>query len=300
MASPLLITLDGAEHLAETFATTVGASRSSVERRRFPDGETYLRLHGDFEDRDVIVLGAMDRPDERTLPILFVLVTARELGARSVGLATPYLPYMRQDERFNPGEVVSSRLFTALIDERVDWVATVDPHLHRTPHLADVFDCTALSVSAAAPMAEWISKRCDRPLIVGPDEESAQWVSQVAAHCGDAPWSVMTKERSGDRDVEVSSLSELDVSGREVVLIDDIVSSGMTMVKAAEQLAVEGASKVLALATHALFAPGASDVLAASPIAEIATGDSVVHRTNQFSVATVLGSAVRHYLEQEA
>jgi ribose-phosphate pyrophosphokinase len=298
LVSPLLITLDGAEHLADAVAETAAASRTSLERRRFPDGESYICLPGGLEGRDVVVLAGLDRPDDRILAALFVLSTARELGARSIGLVAPYLPYMRQDERFRPGEVVSARLFCALIDERVDWVATVDPHLHRTPHLSDVFRCSALSVSAANPMAEWISARCDNPVIVGPDEESAQWVRQVAARCGDAPWAVMSKERSGDRQVEVSTVDEVDVRGRDVVLVDDIVSSGMTMVKAAEQLAEQGAGKIFALATHALFAPGAAEVLATSPISLIATGDTVVHNTNQFSVAAELGKAVRGLLEQ--
>lgn len=127
---------------------------------------------------------------------------ARDLGARSVGLVAPYLPYLRQDKRFAPGEAITSRTFAGVISRHFDWLVTVDPHLHRYPTLSAVYSIRTGVVHAAAAMGRWIHDNVDSPLVVGPDSESEQWASVVAAAAG-APLVMLEKRRSGNRYVEV-------------------------------------------------------------------------------------------------
>ena len=165
------------------------------------------------------------------LPLLFAAATARELGASRVGLVAPYLAYMRQDRRFKPGEAVTSRQVARLLSDAFDWLVTVDPHLHRYSSLADIYSIPTHVVHAAPLIAEWIKANVTNPLIIGPDSESEQWVAAVASDVG-APYSVLEKVRHGDRDVEIRLKDLEQWKGRTPVLVDDIISTGRTMIEA--------------------------------------------------------------------
>src|SRR3546814_508086 len=113
MMQPLLVALRENECLAKPLAEAIGAELARLELRRFPDGETYLRYDTSPAGRPVIMLCSLDRPDDKFLALLFAAATARDLGAASVGLVSPYLAYMRQDRRFQPGEAVRSEEHTS-------------------------------------------------------------------------------------------------------------------------------------------------------------------------------------------
>lgn len=110
---------------------------------------------------------------------------------------------MRQDRRFQPGEAVTSSAFARIISREVDWLVTVDPHLHRRSALSEIYSVPSTALHAAPLLASWIRENVERPLLVGPDSESAQWVAAVAETVG-CPLVVLEKIRRGDRDVEVS------------------------------------------------------------------------------------------------
>ena len=126
---------------------------------------------------------------------------------------------------------MSARHFAGFVSQSVDWLVTVDPHLHRYSSLSQIYSIPSLALHAGPPIAAWIGKNVDSPLIVGPDVESEQWVAQVAAEVG-APYRVLTKVRTGDRQVDIS-LPDLASMKTISVLVDDIVSSGRTMIQAA-------------------------------------------------------------------
>ena len=190
---------DDARRLRACSACDVG----QLELHAFPDGETYLRFITDLSGRALVMVCTLDRPNEKTLPLLFAAATARELGAAKVGLVAPYLAYMRQDRRFKPGEAVTSREVARLLSDAFDWLVTVDPHLHRYGSLAEIYRIPTRVVHAAPLISQWIRGTCPNPLIIGPDTESEQWVSAVAKDAS-APYSVLQKVRRGDREVEIS------------------------------------------------------------------------------------------------
>ena len=108
----------------------------------------------------------------------------KDEGARRVGLVAPYLPYMRQDHIFHPGEGLTSLYFADLISRHFDWLVTVDPHLHRYPDLSAVYSIPSVHVRASTTFAGWIRDSVVSPAIVGPDSESAQWVEEIATLAG--------------------------------------------------------------------------------------------------------------------
>jgi ribose-phosphate pyrophosphokinase len=293
MSTPILFALPGNEALAPCIATALHAEIGDMEVRHFPDGESYVRLDSAAEGRPVIILATLARPDAVTLPLLYTAMTAREDGARSVGLIAPYLAYMRQDRRFKPGEAVTSRHFAKLISGAFDWLVTVDPHLHRYKNLDEIYSIPSAVTSAAPLMAAWIGNNVENPVIIGPDAESEQWAASVAVDAGHAPYTVLTKVRRGDRDVQVSVPDPKILEGRTPVLVDDIISTAGTMAEAAHNLQTLGAAPPVCVATHGVFAGQAMDHLTKAGVARIVTTNSIAHKTNAIDISGMLADAVK-------
>jgi ribose-phosphate pyrophosphokinase len=287
-----IIALPGAEDRADRLATALGVSCCVLDHRRFPDGETYLRVAGDVADDAIAVVAALREPDPQIPALLFLADALRDLGAVRVGLVAPYLPYMRQDARFRPGEAVTSRSFARLVSRAFDWLVTVDPHLHRLASLRTVYDIPACAVASAPAIADWVTANVERPAIIGPDAESAQWVGEVARRVG-CPFAVLEKHRHGDLDVE-QSLPELSaLGGRTPVVVDDIIASAHSMAGTVRLLLDQGAPAPVCIGVHALFSGDAQALLHAAGAARVVTCNTLPHASNAVDLGPALAEAVR-------
>ncbi|QGZ37745.1 ribose-phosphate pyrophosphokinase [Pseudoduganella flava] len=288
----LIFALPGNEAFAGALARHCDGELGRIETRAFPDGESYVRLHGAPQGRPVDIVCTLERPDTQFLPLAFTADAARELGASEVNLVAPYLAYMRQDKRFQDGEAVTSRTFARLVSSTFDSLVTVDPHLHRYPALAAVYTIPTITLQAAPLLADWIGGHVAAPLIVGPDEESAQWAGAIARRI-DAPYAVLTKTRHGDRHVEIAVPDLSAWRDRTPVLVDDIASSGRTLAVAAQQLAGQGLRQPECAVVHALF--GADTWNTLRPLfARLVSTDTVPHPSNGISVAGLVADAIVH------
>lgn len=284
----VLIALPGEEEHARRLGTRLGFRVVVPEVRQFPDGELYVRIADELAD-DVVIVGNAN--SDNFLRVAFLAGTARDLGARRVGLVAPYLAYMRQDSQFRPGEGVTAKYYARLVSSTFDWLVTVDPHLHRFESLARVYTIPTTIARAAPAIAQWISAEIERPVLVGPDAESVQWVSAVAEHCG-APFAILEKTRRGDRDVSISA-PDGPWNGHTPVLIDDIVSTGRTLIEATRQLRTAGSAPPMCVAIHAVFADALSDTLVEAGARGIVTCNTILHATNRICIAEQLAAAVR-------
>lgn len=283
------------ESIAEPLIAGLAAARGGIETRHFPDGESYVRLMTHVVQRDVVFVCTLDRPDAKLPPLVFAGATAKELGAKRVGLITPYLAYMRQDKRFHPGEALTSRIFARLLSSTFDWLVTIDPHLHRFADMSELYASPVVVCHAAQEVARWIKSTIARPLIIGPDSESQQWVSAVAA-TADAPYVTLSKNRLGDRQVRIA-FPNLDAwQGRTPVLVDDIISSGRTMVEATKTLVGLGFPPPVIVAVHGIFADDAHADLLAAGAARIVTTNTVPHATNAIDISGLLTAAIRKFI----
>ncbi|WP_439271803.1 ribose-phosphate pyrophosphokinase [Pseudochrobactrum sp. HB0163] len=287
----LIIPLPGNEELARAIALDGNYRLGSLETRRFPDGESYIRLLDDVEGSDVDFICTLAQPDDQFLSLVFAADAARDLKARSVNLISPYLAYMRQDIRFKSGEAITSRSFSRLVSSTFDSLLTIDPHLHRYHSLAEIYNIPALALESAPVLANWVSRHIEQPLLIGPDEESEQWVSRIGEYCA-APFTVLRKTRFGDRNVEIHIGDLSEWKNKTPVLVDDIASSGRTMIEAAKQLQAQGFAKPVCLAVHGLFADDAYERLNAVA-AKIITTDCVPHSSNNISVAGLIVQGIR-------
>lgn len=294
-----IVPAPGAEPFAARLADKLGVALCRLEHRRFPDGETYLRVVDEVAGCDVAIACQLRDPDPQLPGLLFAADTVRELGARSVGLVAPYLPYMRQDTRFRPGEALTSRSFARLVDAAFEWLVTVDPHLHRHASLNGIYRIAAAVVPSAPAIAAWVQAHVAHPFILGPDVESGQWVSEVAALTG-CRFAVFDKARRGDREVELRLPDLLAMRGRTPVVVDDIVSSAHTMAAAVRELMSLGFEAPVCIGVHAVFAAGALELLQAVGAAAVVSCNTLRHSTNAIDVTGAVAEAVRVELEEAA
>lgn len=268
-------------------ASLAGYTLVDWEWRHFPDGESYVRVLSDVSGKRVTLLCSLNNPDSKILPLLFLAHTLKEMGATEVGLIAPYLGYMRQDKAFHPGECVTSKPFAALLSHSVDWLVTIDPHLHRYHALSEIYTIPARAFHAAELVATWIRHSVKQPLLIGPDEESRQWVSAIAETIG-CPFVVLTKIRHGDKDVEVSLPDSGGLHGFQPVLVDDIISTARTMIETVGHLRRLQLPPPVCIGIHAVFAEGAYDALKASGIKKIVTCNTILHETNELDISALL------------
>jgi ribose-phosphate pyrophosphokinase len=293
----VVIAMPGSDAQAAQLARRLTAELVIPEVRPFPDGEIYVRIEHELAGHDALVFGSLyPRPAERFMTVAFLAATARERGAGKVGLVAPYLAFMRQDSVFKPGEGMTSRYFAHLVSCAVDWMVTVDPHLHRHHSLDGLYTIPTAIARAAPAIASWIQREVPHPYLIGPDAESEQWVRATAEACG-APFEILEKTRRGDREVEISA-PRGGWNGHTPVLIDDIVSTGKTLIEATRRLRAAGSAAPMCVAIHAVFADADQvvDELTAAGAAGIVTCDTIAHASNRIGVTESLAEAAQRYL----
>jgi len=289
MSKPTLLYFSEEANQAIALATLCNASAQLIERHVFPDGELKLRLPSQLPER-VAIFHSLDHPNQKLIELLLAAPTAKTIGARHLTLIAPYLAYMRQDMAFLPGEAVSQRIIGKLLATLFDVLITVDPHLHRVSSLSQAVPVKNVLVLSAAPlMGEFAAQQHANPILMGPDEESLQWVAQAAAQ-HHLDYAVAKKVRMGDRDVEVT-LPSISVYGRPVILLDDIASSGHTLARTTELLLQAGAQSVDVMVTHALFMGSALEMVKRAGVSEVWSTDCIDHPSNAISMLPAIAQA---------
>ena len=283
-------------NLGQSLQQKLGAVAGEINRREFPDGETYLQVESQVTGCDCLVLADLSWPNSKYLPLLFLAETLRELGARSVGLVAPYLCYMRQDKRFIEGEAVTSAIFARHLSTFVDWLLTVDPHLHRYNSLDEIYTIPSEVVAGAPALANWLKDQ-QNLLLVGPDEESRQWVAEIAGVAGH-PFVVGSKQRFGDQDVQVTLPDLSAYQDYTAVIVDDVISSGYTILKAMQALQLQGFKRVQCIAVHGIFANNSDDLLYKAGLHQLVTSNTITHTSNGVDIAPLLIAPIKRLLEQ--
>lgn len=284
--------LPSAARDAALLASRLNVPLHDIGVHRFPDGE--LRVTVAAAAATTILYMPLDRPNDKLLTLLFAAEALRRGGARRLVLVAPYLCYMRQDAVFNAGEAVSQKVIGGLIARTVDRVITVDAHLHRTKDIGAVFPgIEAQDLSAMPAIAKALRGSLEPGTIaVGPDEESQLWVSDLAGRLG-IECAVAKKMRRGDRSVEISFDDTTRFAGRPVLLADDMVSSGGTLIACARALTAAGATTFDAVIVHALYPPEAAGDFSRAGIRSVRSANSVPHPTNAIMLDEILAAALQ-------
>lgn len=287
-----LIVLGFADYASQArrLASCLGVDYGEIAVHRFPDGESKVTVPTRLPAH-VVVCRSLDQPNDKLIELLLAGSVVRQQGVRRVTLVAPYLCYMRQDKAFSPGEAISQAVIGRFLARFCDDLLSVDPHLHRTHYLGHAVPvANALALAATPVLADFLHQRWQRPLLIGPDAESEQWVKAVTERHG-LDYGIAQKRRLGDHEVQIS-LPDVSVKDRDVVLIDDVASTARTLIVTAEAMRDLRPRSVSALLTHALFSDQALELMRTSGIDFIASTDSVTHPSNAIELAPLLADAV--------
>jgi ribose-phosphate pyrophosphokinase len=284
---PIVFSLFEPSELSRKLIDSLDVEIGDVTLHRFPDKECYIKINSDIKNRDIIVVTSLNQPDEKILPLIFFAQTAKALGVAKIGLIAPYLSYLRQDTQFHPGEGITSRYFATLLSQSFDWLMTIDPHLHRYKSLNEVYSIPTFVLHATETISRWIQVNISNPVIIGPDMESEQWVAEIAqkAH---APFTILEKIRHDDKHVDISIPNIQNIKSYSPVLVDDIISTGRTMVGTVVHLKNMGIESVTCIGVHAIFAEDAYQILLDTQITQVITCNTINHETNKIDMSSLI------------
>ena len=292
-----LISFPQAELQARALATDLNVPYQTIELHHFPDMESRVHIPPINTDKVAIYL-SLDHPNAKLIELILAAATIKESGQHSLILVAPYMCYMRQDIAFRVGDAVSQKIIGRLLAEHIDAVITVDPHLHRTPVLEQAIPVkNAIAVSSANLQAEFLSRQFSDAILIGPDAESEQWVSKIAQQAN-LSYLVASKIRYGDHEVRIE-LPDADLHNRDIVLIDDIASTGKTLSTCTALIRKQQVKSVSALLTHALFTHETEIMLGEAGIDNIWSTDSVIHSSNRVSLTPLLAQSISSLIKQD-
>lgn len=291
MLAGTVLTVQKYHAQANALAVQLDLPLSIIYQHRFPDAESLITLPLPVASHVILYFG-LEYPNTSLVELLLIAEGLRQQQVQRITLVAPYLGYMRQDKAFHVGEVVSQGIIGAFISNHVDDLITVDPHLHRISSLSDIMPAIqARHTSATGVIGEFIRDNNDNSLLVGPDSESEQWVASIAENAG-CDYVIGDKQRHSDTSVSIT-FPEFEYKNRNAILIDDIASSGQTLITAAKQLYQQGCSDVNAVVTHALFMEDGLKTMRHAGIGNVWSCDSIPHPTNKISLATTLAGAIK-------
>jgi len=245
------------QKLAQHVARRIKARYSALSVDHFPDGELRVRFTDEVKGMHVVIIDSlMPQPNETLMELVFAIHTAKGLGASKVTAVAPYLAYMRQDKRFHPGECISAHVMAKLLSA-ADHVIAIDPHLHRIRKLQQIFACKATSLTADPVFADYIHKTHPKAIIIGPDWESSQWAKAIADRIRQESIILSKKRYSATKVRTIIHGDPKHFKGRDVVIVDDIISTGNTMIEPIKQLKKFGAKKITCITVHGVFTKSA-------------------------------------------
>ncbi|MFX1318687.1 MAG: ribose-phosphate diphosphokinase [Promethearchaeota archaeon] len=281
--------------LAWNVAQTLKAEYLNTEIKHFPDGETYIRFLGDVAREEVIVIQSLAlKPNDYLIELFLMLDALKDLKAKRVVTVLPYFAYARQDERFKTGEAISLKTVSRLIEAAgSDYIYTIDSHRHRVVDQDELTAVPLHDLSAMEELAKYMNGKhtLHNPAVIGPDSEAGAW-AKIAADALSVDYDALVKKRLDAETVEIQP-RELNLKGRDVLIVDDIISTGNTIIKAIEVLKKNGAKDIYVACTHPLLVLNALVRIYESGALDVVGTDTVPSGISHVSVAPVIVDAVK-------
>ncbi len=267
--------------LAIKISRKFGKNPEFIQIERFPYGEKYVRIPFEVPKSAVVVNTFHPNPDEIIFESRLIGETLKDKGAKELVLVAPYLAYSKRKTTIF-GEADSLDTAMNILDV-YDRIITVDFY-GKTARVENV--------SAMPLLAEYISREysIDNPVVLGPDEISSNWIDTFADILGGEP-GIIRKIRIDAENVVVSTISG-DVDGRDVVIADDIIATGATVIQSAKKLKSIGARRIFVASTHALLNREVYAEMLKAGVEDIVSTDTVISLVSRVSVAELLAEAI--------
>jgi ribose-phosphate pyrophosphokinase len=277
----VIIFCSGAKHLKDKISK-LKKNVSFLDIKEFPDGEIDLSFKTKLKRKRVILLQSFHgNLNKKIIETLFAAYTAKDLGAKKIELFSFYFPYFRKDKRFKEGECINIKVMSKIFNI-FDKIYVVEPHLHRIKKIKKILS-NGKKIDITDEISRYIkSIKIKNPLLIGPDIESEQWIKKIAEKCGEN-YRIFRKKRYSPRKVKIRIDKKLKIKNRNIIIIDDIISTGNTMLETIKQIKKLKPKKIYCIAIHGIFAEKSLKKL--KKYAEIISTNTIPSKVSKIDVS---------------
>ncbi len=285
----MIIGGSASQKLAAKVAGELGETLCPMETRKFPDGERYIRIGGNVTENAIVIQSTGYPQDQNLIELFLILKTLKSMHVENVKVVIPYFGYGRQEKRFKKGESVSAAVIAQLIED-AGASEFYSINLHENG-ICDFFDIPAYNISAMPLIADYVGERFENPLIVAPDIGALPFAKEIAELL-DCEFDHLEKTRLSPDKVETKT-KNLDVKGKETIIIDDIISTGGTIVNAVNILRQHNADKVVVSCIHPVLVEDALLKIFTAGVDDVIATDTLRSDVSMISVAPLVAEAIQ-------
>jgi len=284
-----MITLGGStsKKLAELVSKRLDSELGLIDSKRFPDGEIYLRLLSDVNHKDCILIETTDSNDA-LIELFLLLDLLRDFNAKEIHTVVPYLGYSRQDKRFKEGEAFSTKTILKLIDQFSDSILTVNCHFLDKEGEFSFEGVRIRNLDAFPLVAEYFKNKLKGPVLISPDKGALEYAKK-ASEIINCEFDYLEKTRISDQEVKINT-KKLDVSGKDVIILDDMISTGSTIIEATEFIKAQGAKSIHAGCIHGVFSKGLQQF--SGVLDDLVCADTIPTKVSKITVADLISKAI--------
>lgn len=272
--------------LAKELSIRLGCTYIQASTTKFPDGECYTRIDAESLDDDVVIV-QNTYPDSNIIEMFLLQDAVKKMGAKKVTLLIPYFGYARQDRVFKPGEPESAKVMVKHLGMMCDCVFTIDVHKES---IVEYFACPHKDLKAAPAIAEYFMNR-NIDLVLSPDLGAKDRAKAVGERMG-LPYDHLQKTRLSGSDVKISP-AEMDCAGKNILIVDDMISTGGTIIAAKQALKEAGAASISVACTHGLFINNALERLTGNALETVLCCNTLENEVSNISVANIFCDALK-------
>jgi len=289
----IIIGCSKGKHLSGKIAKKLKIPYSNLRIKRFPDNEMGIRFMSNVKGMDIaLVQSFFGNINDCILEVLFAAETARDLGAKKIFLVALYLPYMRKDKRYESGECISCKALSSIISKYFDKVYVVEPHMDRKTKFSKLFSIKAKKLSSNTYIIDYIRKNIKNPLIVGPDKGSLDMVIDIASKLR-CKYVITEKKRISGTKVKVRLNKNIKFNGKNIVFVDDIISTGNTILECTKNLKKMGAKSFCCVAVHGIFVDKAFERLRKANV-KVITTNTIPNKVSKIDVSGLIAGALKN------
>ncbi|MBA2860520.1 ribose-phosphate diphosphokinase [Methanococcus maripaludis] len=271
------------QNLAKEVAKLTNSELARVESKQFPDGEIYVRVHNELKGKDAVIIQTQNTQNDSIVEAILMCEALREEGVKRITLVAPYLAYARQDKKFNAGEPISIKALAKVYSSICDRIITINPH---ETHIEEFFDIPFIYGDAIPKLAEHAGIKLVKPLVLSPDKGAVALAKRAAEELN-CECDYLEKTRISPTEIKIAP-KNLDVSGKDVLIVDDIISTGGTMATAISMLIEQGARTVIAACVHPVLIGDALNKLHLGGASEIVGTNTYPSEVSKVCVSTII------------
>ena len=269
--------------MAFKVAKLLNTKLTRVEYKRFPDNEIYVRVVDEINDDEAVIINTQKNQNDAIVETILLCDALRDEGVKNITLVAPYLAYARQDKKFNPGEAISIRALAKIYSNIVDKLITINPH---ETHIKEFFTIPFIYGDAIPKLAEYVKDKLENPIVLAPDKGALEF-AKTASEILNAEYDYLEKTRLSPTEIQIAPKT-LDAKDRDVLIIDDIISTGGTMATAVKLLKEQGAKKIIAACVHPVLIGDALNKLYSAGVEEVVGTDTYLSEVSKVSVAEII------------